>query len=77
MAVDPKYQKRGVGQALLRWGLDQADAEGLEAYLESSDDGLRLYGKNGFELVGWNVLPDAQSEGGELRWPAFKRGSTR
>ncbi|KAJ7189008.1 hypothetical protein C8R46DRAFT_1206119 [Mycena filopes] len=50
MAVDPKYQKRGVGQALLRWGLDQADAEGLEAYLESSDDGLRLYEKNGFEL---------------------------
>lgn len=32
-------------------GLDQADAESLDVYLESSDDGLRLYEKNGCELV--------------------------
>ncbi|KAJ7023421.1 hypothetical protein C8F04DRAFT_1134769, partial [Mycena alexandri] len=41
--VDPKYQQRGIGQALLQWGLDQVDAEGLEAYLESSDAGRQLY----------------------------------
>ncbi|KAJ7478629.1 hypothetical protein B0H11DRAFT_1279915 [Mycena galericulata] len=38
MAVDPAYQKQGIGQALLQWGLDQADAE---VYLETSDEGLR------------------------------------
>ncbi|KAJ7033454.1 hypothetical protein C8F04DRAFT_1184149 [Mycena alexandri] len=64
------------GQALLQWGLDQADAEGLEAYLESSDAGRQLYEKNGFQIVGWNVLPDEQFEGGVLKWPALKRGST-
>lgn len=78
MAVDPAYQYRGVGQALLQWGLDLADAESLEVYLESSDDGLRLYEKkqNGFELVEWNILADEKSEGGNLKWPALKRGST-
>ncbi|KAJ7033455.1 acyl-CoA N-acyltransferase [Mycena alexandri] len=73
MVVDPKYQRQGIGQALLEWGLNQADAEGLEVYLESSDAGLRLYRKNGFEIVVWNELPDKQSEGGSLKWPALKR----
>ncbi|KAJ7189007.1 hypothetical protein C8R46DRAFT_1341629 [Mycena filopes] len=77
MAVHPKYQKRGVGQALLRWGLDQADAEELEVYLESSDEGLRLYEKNRSKLAAWNVLPDEQNEGGALKWPALKRSPTR
>ncbi|KAJ7744678.1 hypothetical protein B0H16DRAFT_1559820 [Mycena metata] len=69
MVVDPKYQQRGIGQALLQWGLDQADAEGLEVYLESSDDGRRL-------SFGWSALPDEQFEGGVLKWPALKRRST-
>ncbi|KAJ7125416.1 hypothetical protein C8R44DRAFT_783048 [Mycena epipterygia] len=76
IAVDPAYQYRGVGQALLQWGLDQADAESLEVYLESSENGVRLYEKNGFELVGWNVLADEKSEGGSLKWRAMNRGST-
>ncbi|KAF8161792.1 hypothetical protein K438DRAFT_1416794, partial [Mycena galopus ATCC 62051] len=58
MVVDPAYQYQGIGQALLQWGLDQAVTESLDVYLESSDDGRRLYEKNGFELIGWNVLPD-------------------
>ncbi|KAJ7722056.1 acyl-CoA N-acyltransferase [Mycena maculata] len=77
MVVDPAYQHRGIGQALLQWGLDQADAQSSEVYLESSDDGLQLYEKNGFELVGWNVLADEKSEGGSLKWPAMKRRSIR
>lgn len=75
MVVDPSYQHQGVGQALLQWGLDQADAQSLEVYLESSEDGLRLYEKNDFELVGWNILADEKSEGGSLKWPAMKRRS--
>ncbi|KAJ7490597.1 hypothetical protein FB451DRAFT_1022800 [Mycena latifolia] len=73
--VDPGYQYRGIGQVLLQWGLDHADKHSppLEVYLESSDDGLRLYEKNGFEMVGWNSLPDENSDGGNLRWPALKR----
>nr|GAT51498.1 predicted protein [Mycena chlorophos] len=56
MFVDPAYQSRGIGKALLRWGLDQADAEGIPAYLEASDEGLPLYQKSGFEVVGWNEV---------------------
>jgi GNAT superfamily N-acetyltransferase len=74
MVVDPAFQSQGIGKALLQWGLDQADAQSLEVYLESSEDGLRLYEKNGFELIGWNVLTDEKSEGGVLKWPAMKRG---
>ncbi|KAJ7895652.1 acyl-CoA N-acyltransferase [Mycena olivaceomarginata] len=75
LAVDPAYQYQGVGQALLQWGLDQAASESVAVYLESSDEGKRLYEKNGFELVGWNVLPDEKSPGGSLRWPAMWRHS--
>ncbi|KAJ7023420.1 hypothetical protein C8F04DRAFT_1134767 [Mycena alexandri] len=33
MVVDPKYQRQGIGQALLEWGLNQADAEGVRGLL--------------------------------------------
>ena len=52
IGVLPEYQgKRAAGQ-LIRWGLDQADAEGLEAYVEAWEGVRKLYEKFGFEVAG-------------------------
>ncbi len=48
LATDPKYQGKGAGSQLMRWGLERADQEGFEAYLEASPDAVRLYEHFGF-----------------------------
>ncbi|GAB1726200.1 hypothetical protein NU195Hw_g5286t1 [Hortaea werneckii] len=49
--VDPDYQRQGIAGALLREGLEQADAQGLPAYLESTPEGAFLYPRLGFETL--------------------------
>lgn len=64
MMVDPAYQQKGVGRLLLRWGLARADELGVDvslqsqilgtqltvqAVVEGSDRGRRLYASEGFD----------------------------
>ena len=51
LAIDPPYQRQGVGSALVGWGIDRADELGLEAVVESSHFGKGLYEKNGYVFV--------------------------
>ncbi|KAI0163015.1 acyl-CoA N-acyltransferase [Pestalotiopsis sp. NC0098] len=51
MATHPKYQRKGIGRLLLQWGIDVAEQLGLPMYLESSDAGLPLFEKAGFETL--------------------------
>ena len=46
--VHKDYHRRGIGAVLVRWGLDQAEAERVPCCVESSAAGLRFYGKMGF-----------------------------
>ena len=48
VATHPDYQGKGIGTQLIRWGLEQADTQGVEAYLEASPDAVALYRKLGF-----------------------------
>lgn len=51
--VDPVYQRRGLGSALLRHVLEQCDRDGLPAYLEATSPlNVRLYERHGFETIG-------------------------
>lgn len=53
LGVDPAVQGKGYGSALLKAGLARADAEGLPAYLESSNPkNVPLYERFGFEVMG-------------------------
>jgi ribosomal protein S18 acetylase RimI-like enzyme len=53
IGVDPVHQGRGLGSALLKHGLAACDAEGLPAYLESSNPkNVPLYERHGFEVMG-------------------------
>jgi GNAT superfamily N-acetyltransferase len=58
--IDPKAQGKGVGSALLAWGLDQADAANppLPVVLESSVVGIPIYKRKGFQVVDTIVLKD-------------------
>jgi GNAT superfamily N-acetyltransferase len=59
LGTDPEQRGRGIGMELLRHNLEQIDAEGLPAYLESSnpanDD---RYRRIGFEAHGRFTTPD-------------------
>ncbi|KAK5166502.1 uncharacterized protein LTR77_008045 [Saxophila tyrrhenica] len=48
VATSPTHQGKGVGSKLMRWGLERADAQGMEAYLEASPEAVPLYEKLGF-----------------------------
>jgi ribosomal protein S18 acetylase RimI-like enzyme len=53
IGVDPAYQGRGCGSALLRYALARCDRDNLPAYLESSNPrNIPLYQRHGFEILG-------------------------
>jgi len=51
LTVDPAFQRRGVGAALVAWGTKIADELGVDTVVESSVFGKGLYLKNGFQFV--------------------------
>ncbi|KAE9364463.1 hypothetical protein N431DRAFT_489024 [Stipitochalara longipes BDJ] len=53
LGVDPKFQRMGVGKKLLEWGLEKADREGIECWIEASPAGKPLYEKFGWREVGF------------------------
>ncbi|CEL05167.1 hypothetical protein ASPCAL06286 [Aspergillus calidoustus] len=66
LATRPDQQGRGVGKALLRWGMDLADKQQRRIYLEATTPGFPLYAK-----MGWRALEEAEIDytqwGGEGR----------
>lgn len=46
--VAPPYQRRGLAKIMLKWGLDQAAAEGVPAFVKSSPAGVKVYEQMGF-----------------------------
>ncbi|HVL77352.1 MAG TPA: GNAT family N-acetyltransferase, partial [Noviherbaspirillum sp.] len=60
IGVDPAYQGRGHGHALLHHGLERVDDEGKIAYLENTNpDYTRLYESHGFRVVGTIEVAEA------------------
>ncbi|KAF8470770.1 acyl-CoA N-acyltransferase [Kalaharituber pfeilii] len=64
LAVDPAFQRKGIGRSLLMWGVRRADEEGVCCTLEASDRGLPLYESVGFELAQTAIL---EAEGSEVK----------
>jgi predicted N-acetyltransferase YhbS len=61
LATRPDQQGRGVGKALLRWGMDHADKQQRRIYLEATTPGFPLYAK-----MGWKPLEEAEID--YARW---------
>jgi len=51
LIVHPSYQRQGIGQELLNWGVEIADRENLVSWLFSRPAGSRLYEKNGWKAI--------------------------
>ena len=49
LTILPEMQRQGIGSALLREGLKEADRRGVPAFIEASPAGLGLYKKLGWE----------------------------
>ena len=63
IAVDPKFQRIGIGTAMLSHLIDTADAEGLPTYLSTTaPKTVPLYRKYGFQTI---------SETNELKIPNY------
>jgi ribosomal protein S18 acetylase RimI-like enzyme len=59
IGVEPSAQRRGIGSALLRPGLDAADAAGLPAgLLTNSERNLSFYERHGFRVIREGETPD-------------------
>jgi len=51
VATRKEWQGRGAAGMLLRWGVQRADEDGVEAYLEASPEGKPVYERYGFREV--------------------------
>jgi ribosomal protein S18 acetylase RimI-like enzyme len=53
IGIDPAWQGKGLGSALLKHATDICDRDGVAAYLESSNlANVPLYERHGFEVLG-------------------------
>jgi ribosomal protein S18 acetylase RimI-like enzyme len=58
LGVDPEHQGKGIGGALLRAGLERADASSLPCYLETMNpNNVPLYQKFGFTIAEEGDIP--------------------
>jgi GNAT superfamily N-acetyltransferase len=58
LGTDPAAQGRGLGSVLLTHALARIDAEGMPAYLESSNEqNIAFYGRHGFKVTSELTLP--------------------
>ena len=60
LATLPEHRDRGAASLLIRWGLDQADRDGLEAYVEASLMEAPIYERFGWRTSGEVVTLEGQ-----------------
>lgn len=77
--VSPLHQSKGVGSALLKWGTDVADRNGVYAWVHSSDRAWKVFQKHGFQplytldvdLDEYAPFPPAEDERGDGKWGRY------
>lgn len=57
LGTDASYKNRGAASMILQYGCDRADEEGVECYVDSSPQALRLYQKFGWVKKAEREMP--------------------
>jgi len=63
MITRASQRGRGAAGMLIRWGIEQAEKEGIPAYLEAAVTGKPIYEKLGFKQVGDLLEVDVREYG--------------
>jgi len=72
LGVDPRYQRTGIGRALLNEGLSRANAVSMPVYLDTANpDNVPYYEGFGFRIVCEFDFPS----GGPHSWGMLRRAS--
>ena len=75
--VDPEYQGRGVGSAIMEWGEERADREGVVAFLQSSAPARGFYERREWNRIDFVELDLSQwanekEQGGGLGYGIYR-----
>jgi GNAT superfamily N-acetyltransferase len=63
LVTDVKYRRRGAATALVKWGTQKADEEGVPCRVEASPMGRPIYRSCGFvDIKPWKVTAQGQNE---------------
>lgn len=79
ISVLPAYQGKGVGSALIKFGTDRADKDGVKLWVHSSEAGYKAFAKAGFEVVEtltfdldkYTNVPMIDEAGHEQKWGTY------
>jgi ribosomal protein S18 acetylase RimI-like enzyme len=52
MAVSPSHQRQGIGSMMMQRICEEIDQHGRSSYVLAAPEGVKLYSKFGFEIVG-------------------------
>ncbi|PVH85754.1 hypothetical protein DL98DRAFT_511303 [Cadophora sp. DSE1049] len=76
LMTDPMYQRRGMGTALLEWGHEMADREGVPCFLIASPVGHPLYVHVGWKEIGVMEVDLKDwadyAKGGDMGWGTYR-----
>ncbi|CRG91108.1 hypothetical protein PISL3812_08156 [Talaromyces islandicus] len=73
----PEHRSKGIGRAIMDWGLAKTDELGLETWLNALPLGFPLYHKVGFLTYGSNnvevAIPEHYTEAQRAEWEEYKK----
>lgn len=63
LVTDRRFRRRGAATALISWGTENADKEGLVCKVEASQMGVIVYKAAGFKVISeWTAQVPGQDE---------------